>query len=207
MDLAKLVIEKQMLNVIGAIKVLVFKQMRIWYPSTTDQKSFVGGTILFTQLLLQDAITRIGLNDPEIDHTLENESLTLLGKLSLIEIVNVGGLSSTRLQARCKKLKGVTNIGKLELWDIPYWLSMTTLLKESECKKMLQTVADWLDTAAKQTLEYIVKSEPVSSESINTMDLDFGTPNQEESNDVAEKPRKKGGKKNDLDPMPEATPA
>lgn len=200
MDLAKLVKEKQMLKVMADINNMVFKQLRLWYPETKDVKSFAGGTVLFTQLLLQDSITKIGSTDAEIDRTLEGDALTLLAKLSLSAVQDAGGLSLTRLQARSKQLKGVINIGNLELWDIPYWLSLTTLQPETECKKMLQTVADWLFIAAKETLEYIIDAHPLSLESGNSLEFDFDVPKPDAPNDSDEKPRKKKKNKDDTDP-------
>jgi len=181
MDLAKLTNEKQLQIVMNNINAFVFKQMHTWFPEVKDSKSFTGGTILFTQLLLQDAITQLGKSDNEIDHTLEGDALTLLSRLSLSGIIDIGGENTVRLQARCKKLKGVSKIGHLELWEIPYWLSYATLQDFSETSKMLQSVSDWLQIASQQTLEYINQAEINLQDSDTSLQFDFGVPNLDSS--------------------------
>ncbi|PIQ51509.1 MAG: hypothetical protein COW02_14420 [Comamonadaceae bacterium CG12_big_fil_rev_8_21_14_0_65_59_15] len=207
MDIVHLADENQLTHIMQAINATTFKKMREWYPSTDDKMSFFACSILLSQIILQVAITKIGRDDLELDHALEGEALALLIKLSMQAVEDTGGLRSSRLRRRCKQLKGLKLVGRIETWEVPYWLHLATNQPISDCNKMIQVVLDWLDSESKIAVDFIIDAKPFPKSSNNSMELDFSEENADDTSDDHAKKRKNKVKKKPENEPPEIIPS
>jgi hypothetical protein len=178
MEIQKSVSDKQMDEVFNISKGSIYAHLVRTYPLANDKKSLLAVSILFSQLILQEAICSLGNIDPEKDQAVMTETMSALGKIAAEYIEDAGGIYIQRFRVRSKKMKHYSSISFLPIWEYKYILSIGTSLPEEEIKKKAWELLDWLEDKALECAENIKKLEPKADPKSSNLSLDLVMPSE-----------------------------